>query len=295
MPELPDLTVYVEALADRLTDQPLLGIRIGNPFVLRSVSPDPEALKGKQVTEVGLIGKRIVIELTEGFRIVTHLMVAGRLRWAAPFAKIPGRYGLMAFDFPSGTLILTEAGMKRRASVHLIQGKEALAAFDQGGIDVLACSREAFETALTRENHTIKRALTDPHILAGIGNAYSDEILHRARISPMRQTRYIDSLQWDALYQACLDVITVWTERLREETGAEFPNKVTAFHPKMAVHGKHKAPCPDCGKPVQRIRYADNEANYCAQCQNQGKLLADRSLSRLLKADWPKTLDQLES
>ncbi len=294
MPELPDLTVYIEALEARVIGEPLTGIRVANPFTLRTAMPPVDALLDRRVEGIRRIGKQIVIALEEEYFVVVHLMIAGRLRWQSPSAKIPARLGLVAFDFTEGTLVLTEAGKKRRASVHLVHGEPSLMQFDKGGIDVLSCSLAQFMEALGRENHTLKRSLTDQRFLSVIGNAYSDEILHRAGISPMRQIRHLTHDQWEGLYSACRQVLSDWIDRLRQETGDRFPGKVTAFHPEMAVHGRYKEPCPDCGKPVQRIRYASNEANYCAQCQNQGNLLADRSLSRLLKTDWPKTLEELE-
>ena len=295
MPEIPDLTIYLEALDERVRNRRLTGIRVTSPFVLRSVSPSPDQLAGRHVVGFRRIGKRLVIELEHNSFIVIHLMIAGRLRWYKFGAKVPARLGLMAFDFESGSLILTEAGQKHRASVHLVAGEENLSGFDAGGREIFDINLDEFMASLSAENHTLKRSLTDQRFIAGIGNAYSDEILHRARLSPMRQTRQLDSAQWAALYDACKTVLAEWIERLRKECAGKFPDKVTAFHQQMAVHGKYKLPCPDCGKPVQRIRYATNECNYCALCQNQGNLLADRGLSRLLKKDWPKTLEELES
>ena len=295
MPELPDLTVYLDSLEAHIGGQVLNGIRIASPFILRSVSPTTEELVGKPVTGFQRIGKRLVIEIAGDYFIVIHLMIAGRLRWYKAGAGIPKKFGLIAFDFESGTIVLTEAGQKHRASVHLVAGEEALREFDPGGLEIYDIDLKQFVAAMTRENHTLKRALTDPRILAGIGNAYSDEILHRARLSPMRQVRFLEETQWEALFDSCKQVLQEWTDRLRSETADRFPDKVTAFHPEMAVHGKYRQPCPDCGKPVQRIRYATNECNYCAACQNQGNLLADRSLSRLLKKDWPRTLEELDS
>jgi formamidopyrimidine-DNA glycosylase len=293
MPELPDVEVYIESIERRILDEPLTGIRLGNPFVLRSVSPAPAELVGRRVVNVSRLGKRIVIGVDGGLFIVVHLMVAGRFRWLAPGAKLPGKLGLAAFDFPAGTLALTEAGSKRRASIHLVGGEEALAAMDPGGIDVTAAGVEAFGAALTRERHTLKRTLTDPKVFSGIGNAFSDEILHRARLSPVQLTTNLsaDEIAW--LHQAARDTLAEWTERLRRETGDRFPEKVKAFHPEMAVHGRYGQPCPDCGAPVQRIRYAENETNYCARCQTGGRLLADRAMSRLLKGDWPRSIDEL--
>ncbi|HKI75325.1 MAG TPA: DNA-formamidopyrimidine glycosylase family protein [Pseudomonadales bacterium] len=295
MPEIPDLTIYLEALDQRLRDRPLNGIRVSSPFILRSVSPTAEELSGRNVIDFRRIGKRIVIGLEGSTFIVIHLMIAGRLRWHKSGAKIPARLGLMAFDFDNGSLILTEASGQHRASVYLVRGEDRLAEFDAGGREVFNLNRDEFVSVLSSENHTLKRSLTDQRLIAGIGNAYSDEILHRSRLSPMRQVKQLDDEQWTALYNACTDVLGEWIERLREQNAGGFPEKVTAFHDEMAVHGKYKQPCPDCGKPVQRIRYASNECNYCAVCQNQGNLLADRSLSRLLKKDWPKTLDELET
>ena len=294
MPELPDLTVYLDALERNILGRELLGIRIANPFILRSVEPPVEALAGKRVVALRRIGKRLVIELDDSLFVVIHLMIAGRLRWQRPGARVPGKLGLMALDFENGTILLTEASQQRRASVHLVSGEDRLTAFNAGGVEVFDIDLEQFIAAMSRENHTLKRSLTDPRILAGIGNAYSDEILHRAGLSPMRQVRHLGPDEWRALYDACREVLQAWTRRLRDECGEEFPDKVTAFHPGMAVHGKYKQPCPECGKPVQRIRYASNECNYCAVCQNQGNLLADRSLSRLLKKDWPRTIEELD-
>jgi formamidopyrimidine-DNA glycosylase len=293
MPELPDVEVYIESIARRIVGEPLAGIRLGNPFVLRTVDPAPAELAGRRVVGVRRVGKRIVMEL-EGERfIVIHLMVAGRFRWLAAGAKLPGKLGLAAFDFPAGTLVLTEAGSKRRASIHLLRGEEALRALDPGGIDVMAAGVEAFGAALTRERHTLKRTLTDPKVFSGIGNAYSDEILHRARLSPVQLTTNLSAGEIARLHAAVRDTLAEWTERLRRETGDGFPEKVTAFRPEMAVHGRYGMPCPDCGAPVQRIRYAENETNYCARCQTGGRLLADRAMSRLLKGDWPKSIDEL--
>ncbi len=295
MPELPDLTIYQEALEARLIGGKLTGIQIGNPFVLRSVTPEVEEITARVVTGISRIGKRIVIDLQDDYHIIVHLMIAGRFRWLIPSAKVPRKPGLIAFDFEGGTLLLTEAGKQHPASVFFIQGNSDLSQFDQGCIDVLTCSLNEFIAALQKKNHTLKRSLTDQRFLSGIGNAYSDEILHHARISPMRQIKYLSEDEWGRLHLACQVILSNWISLLREQTGSEFPKNVTAFHPEMAAHGKYREPCPDCGKPVQRIRYASNECNYCAACQNQGNLLADRSLSRLLKKDWPKTLEELES
>ena len=294
MPELPDLTVYLEALAERIQGRQLVGIRIASPFILRTAAPGVGELTGRHVTGFSRIGKRLVLELESDYFIVIHLMIAGRLKWYKPGARIPAKLGLIAFDFDSGCLVLTEASQKRRASVHLVKGRSDLAAFDLGGLEVFDISLDDFVGAMTRENHTLKRSLTDQRFLAGIGNAYSDEILHRARLSPMRQTSKLTPDEWQALFTACRDVLREWIILLRTQSADRFPERVTAFHPEMAVHGRYQQPCPDCGKPVQRIRYATNECNYCAACQNQGNLLADRGLSRLLKKDWPKTLEELD-
>lgn len=294
MPELPDLSNYIESLKPRIEGHALNGIRISSPFILRSVEPGVADVCRREVCGLSRLGKRIVIELASQHYIVVHLMIAGRFRWYKAGAKLPGKLGLMAFDFDSGTLVLTEGGQKHRASVHLVAGHDNLQAFDPGGVDVFSVDLSTFVERLTRENHTIKRSMTDQKFLSGIGNAYSDEILHHARISPMRQTRFFTDDEWQRLFESTKTVLKHWAEKLRAETGEKFPAKVTAFHPDMAVHGKYKTPCPDCGKPVQRIRYASNECNYCAVCQNQGNLLADRGLSRLLKKDWPKTLEELE-
>lgn len=294
MPELPDVTVYIEALERRIVGETLLGIRLASPFVLRTVEPRPAELAGRRVAGLRRVGKRIVIEL-EGERfIVIHLMVAGRFRWLAAGAKVPGKIGLAAFDFTSGTLALTEAGSRRRASIHLLAAQNALRALDPGGIDVMAATEEEFAAALRSGRHTLKRSLTDPHLFSGIGNAYSDEILHRARLSPVQLTTNLSDEEVAHLHAAVRDTLREWTDRLRRKTGDGFPEKVTAFHPEMAVHGRYGEPCPVCGAPVQRIRYAENETNYCARCQTGGRLLADRSLSRLLKGDWPRSIDELE-
>lgn len=295
MPELPDIAVYIECLERRIVGETLEGTRIGHPFLVRTVDPPIGATAGKRVKAVRRIGKRIAIGLEDDLHVVLHLMIAGRLQWRDPGAALPGKRGLAAFDFTPGTLILTEAGAKRRASLHMAKGDDGLGALDPGGIEPLECGVEAFAAALTDANHTLKRALTDPHILSGIGNAYSDEILHRARLSPVKMARSLDDDEMTRLYEATRATLTDWTERLRAETGDGFPEKVTAFRDGMAVHGRYREPCPDCESPVQRIVHGAHETNYCAQCQNGGKLLADRSLSRLLKGDWPRTLDELEA
>lgn len=294
MPELPDITVYLDALRPRLLGARLEEWAIGSPFLLRTVSPTPNELLGLAVTGVERIGKRIVVALeTERF-IVLHLMIAGRLSWTSAGAKLPGRRALASMRFSSGTLALTEAGSKRRASLHLVVGREGLLPFDRGGLDVRAATPDEFAAAMRRESHTLKRALTDPRILDGIGNAYSDEILHRARLSPLQLTGRLDPHSTERLRNACVEVLEEWTRRLRVEAGNDFPARVTAFRPEMAVHGRFRQPCPDCGTPVQRIRYAENETNYCPVCQTGGRLLADRAMSRLLREDWPRTLFELE-
>jgi len=294
VPELPDVTVYVERLAALTVGQALTGIRIASPFVLRSVDPSPAELVGATVVSVTRLGKRIVIEVTGDRFAVIHLMIAGRLRWKPPRAPIPGKIGLAAFDVAAGTVIFTEASPKKRASLHLVRGRDALVPFDRGGLDVLSAAPAEFSARLRAENHTVKRSLTDPTLFDGIGNAYSDEILHRARLSPFRQTGAMTDAEIATLRAAAIGTLEDWTARLRAEVGDGFPDKVTAFRPEMAVHGKFGEPCPVCGSPVQRIVYAENEANYCAECQTGGKLLADRALSRLLKQDWPRTLEELE-
>jgi formamidopyrimidine-DNA glycosylase len=294
MPELPDITVYIEALERRILGAPLLGARIKSPFLLRTVEPRMAAFEGRRVEGVRRLGKRIVIGFEGDLWLVLHLMIAGRLHWDEAGAKLPGKRGLAAFDFPEGTLILTEAGSHKRASLHLLRGAAALSEHDPGGLEVLESDRTAFAAALTRANHTLKRALTDPRLFSGIGNAYSDEILHRARLSPVAMTLKLNAEEVARLFEAVRSTLIDWTERLRAETGDGFPEKVTAFRAGMAVHGRYGQPCPDCGAAVQRIRYAKNETNYCAHCQTGGKLLADRALSRLLKKDWPKTLEELE-
>ena len=294
MPELPDITVYVESLAARLVGQRLQRVRLASPFLLRSVNPPLTECEGRAVTGVRRMGKRIVIALSGDLYLVIHLMVAGRLRWLASGAKIPGKLGLAAFDFATGALLLTEASTKKRASLHVVRGESGLAEHDPGGLEVLECAFPAFRDALRRENRTLKRALTHPRTFSGIGNAYSDEILHRAKLSPLTRTGDLQAVEVRRLFKAARAVLTEWTRRLRREAGDGFPEKVTAFRPEMAVHGKYGQPCPTCGAPVQRIVYAENEANYCAACQTGGRLLADRALSRLLRDDWPRTLDEWE-
>jgi formamidopyrimidine-DNA glycosylase len=294
VPELPDLTVYREQLEARIRGERLEGIRIVNPFLLRTVAPGIDEVVGRTVIECSRLAKQLVIVLDGGYFIVVHLMIAGRLQWRPIGAAVPKRHGLAAFDFGSGTLQLTEAGTRRRASLRLVHGREALAALDPGGLEVLGAGLEAFAERLRDCRHTLKRALTDQRVLAGIGNAYSDEILHSARLSPFKLASALNPDELARLHQACVQVLNAWTERLREEAGGRFPAKVTAFHPQMAVHGRYRKPCPDCGAPVQRIRYVENEANYCARCQTGGRLLADRALSRLLKDNWPRRLEELE-
>jgi formamidopyrimidine-DNA glycosylase len=295
MPELPDVAAYIHALEPRVVGRALRRVRLGNPFLLRTADPPITSAEGRTVRELRRVGKRIAIGLDDDLWLVIHLMIAGRLHWRPPDAKLAGRNALAAFDFPDGTLVLTEAGSKRRASLHVVRGEAALQSLDPGGIDVFASDLDAFRAALTTENRTLKRVLTDPRILSGIGNAYSDEILHAARLSPIKLTRTLDEAEWNRLFTATRDTLRLWIDRLAAEADAAFPEKVTAFRADMAVHGRYGKPCPACGTPIQRIRYADNETNYCPSCQTGGKLLADRSLSRLLGADWPRTLDELES
>lgn len=294
MPELPDITVYLECLRPRVVGQPLECLTVRNPFVLRSVTPSPADIAGARIAGLRRLGKRIVLELEGDRFIVIHLMIAGRLRWLAPGAKPPGRIALASFEFPTGMLILTEAGTTRRASLHLVAGQAQLQAFDRGGLEVLDAGEAAFTARLTSENHTLKRALADPRLFSGIGNAYSDEILHRARLSPMTLTRKLAAADARRLFDATRAVLLEWTDRLRAEVGSGFPEKVTAFREGMAVHGRFRQPCPVCGTPVQRIRYAANETNYCARCQTGGRLLADRAMSRLLHEDWPRSIDDLD-
>jgi formamidopyrimidine-DNA glycosylase len=294
MPELPDVTVYVERLAALAEGQVLARVRLASPFLLRTVTPALSEVEGTRVRRVRRLGKRIVIALEGELYLVIHLMIAGRLHWRPPRSSVPKKAGLAAFDFASGTLVLTEAGSKKRASLHVVRGEQALAAFDRGGLEVLGADLDGFRFALRRENHTLKRALTDPACFSGIGNAYSDEILHRARLSPLALTRKLTEAEVEALFHAARATLSEWVERLRREAGEGFPEKVTAFREGMAVHGRYGKPCPACGSPVQRIVYAANEANYCARCQTGGRLLADRALSRLLKGNWPRTLEELE-
>jgi formamidopyrimidine-DNA glycosylase len=294
VPELPDVAIYLECLEPRIGGVRLDGLRIANPFLLRSVEPAPAELVGKRVRGLRRLGKRIVLGFEGELFAVLHLMIAGRLRWREPGASIPKRVGLASFDFESGSLLLTEQGTKRRASLHLVRGEKQLAEHDRGGLEVLEADLDRFRECLLRENHTLKRALTDPRLLSGIGNAYSDEILHRARLSPMQLTRSLAAEEVERLFDATRHILAEWIERLRAETGAGFPEKVTAFRPGMSVHGRFQEPCPVCGAPIQRIVYASNETNYCPSCQTGGRILSDRALARLLKEDWPKTLEELE-
>jgi formamidopyrimidine-DNA glycosylase len=294
VPELPDILLYLRALEPRIVGQPVAGVRLANPFLLRSVDPPLSAIEGCRVIGLRRLGKRVVVEADGELFLVFHLMIAGRFRWKPPGAPIPGKVGLLALDFERGTVILTEAGSKRQASLYVVQGEAALAQHDPGGLEVMDADLESFAQTLRRGNHTLKRALTDPHLFSGIGNAYSDEILHSARLSPFKQTGGISDDEIRRLYEATRLTLSQWTERLQREAGDEFPEKVTAFREGMAVHGRYRQPCPDCGAPVQRVVYAANEANYCANCQTGGRLLADRSLSRLLRDDWPRTLEELE-
>jgi formamidopyrimidine-DNA glycosylase len=293
VPELPDITVYIEALESRIVGQTLERVRISKPFLLRSVEPPIGAAQGKRVTGVRRLGKRIAIALDDDLFLVLHLMIAGRLRWVSSGLKVPGKIGLAAFDFTNGTLILTEAGSKRRASLWLVRGEQSLSQFERGGLEVLDADVSEFTERLARENHTLKRSLTDPRLFSGIGNAYSDEILHRARLSPVKHTKRLTDDEIARLFQATREILSEWTERLRKESNGDFPARVTAFREEMAVHGKFGKPCPVCGTPVQRIRYADNETNYCPRCQTDGRLLADRALSRLLREDWPRSIDEM--
>jgi formamidopyrimidine-DNA glycosylase len=296
MPELPDVTLYVESIANRIVGHRLRSYAIKSPFVLRTVEPTIDAAVGMPVVAVRRLGKRIVIGFEGELFLVVHLMIAGRFRWVAPGARtrVPPRLALAELEFSTGTLVLTEAGTTRRASLHMVHGDAALAQFDRGGLEPLEASLAEFTERLRRENHTLKRSLTDPRLFSGIGNAYSDELLHRAKLSPLKLTSKLSADEIERLYHATRDTLMEWTERLRSELVDGFPGKVTAFHDAMAVHGRYKLPCPACGTPVQRIRYRDNETNYCPRCQTEGRLLADRALSRLLKSDWPKTIEELE-
>ncbi len=295
MPELPDILAYTHALEPRILGQTLERVRIANPFLLRTTQPTVAEVEGRKVREIRRIGKRIAIGVEDDVWLVLHLMIAGRLHWRPPKVKLAGRQNLAAFDFADGTLTLTEAGSKRRASLHILRGEEGLRSIDPGGIDVLNAGLDTFRTALTTENHTLKRALTDPRFVSGIGNAYSDEILHAAQLSPLAQTQKLKPHEWDRLFEATRNTLELWVTRLEAEANGAFPEKVTAFRKDMAVHGRYGEPCPICGEKVLRIRYADNETNYCAKCQTGGKVLADRGLSRLLGSDWPRTLEELEA
>jgi len=294
VPELPDILLYLRALEPRIVGQRVERVRLANPFLLRSVAPPLSAIEGRLVVGLRRLGKRVVVEADEQLFLVFHLMIAGRFRWKPPGATIPGKVGLLALDFENGSLILTEAGSKRQASLYVVQGEAALAQHDPGGLEVMDADLAAFAQTLRHGNHTLKRALTDPHLFSGIGNAYSDEILHSARLSPFKQTGGMSDEEVRRLYAATRLTLSQWTRRLQREAGNEFPEKVTAFREGMAVHGRYRQPCPDCGAPVQRVVYAANEANYCPNCQTGGRLLADRSLSRLLRDDWPRTLEELE-
>ncbi|HLW86783.1 MAG TPA: DNA-formamidopyrimidine glycosylase family protein [Candidatus Sulfotelmatobacter sp.] len=295
MPELPDIAAYITALEPRIIGQPIQCIRLASSFLLRTAQPPLASVEGRTVREVRRIGKRIAIAVDDDLWLVLHLMIAGRLHWRAPEVKLAGRQNLAAFDFPSGSLVLTEAGSKRRASLHVLQGEASLRSLDAGGIDVFSCDLDSFRAALAAENHTLKRALTDPRLLSGIGNAYSDEILHAAQLSPITLTHKLTPQEWQRLFTATKDTLKLWVDRLRAEAETQFPEKVTAFRKGMAVHGRYGEPCPRCGDKVLRIRYADKETNYCARCQTGGRVLADRSLSRLLGSDWPRTLEELEA
>jgi formamidopyrimidine-DNA glycosylase len=295
MPELPDVAAYITALESRIVGKTLEHVRLGNAFLLRTVQPPLASVEGRSVRTLRRIGKRIVIGLDGDLWLVLHLMIAGRLHWRTKDAKLSGRQNLAAFDFSDGSLVLTEAGTKRRAALHVIAGEDNLASLDAGGIDVLGSDLDSFRNVLTRENHTLKRALTDPRFLSGVGNAYSDEILHAAKLSPLAQTQKLKPEEWERLFAASKETLKAWIDRLGVEAKEGFPEKVTAFRKEMAVHGKYGEPCPRCGEKVLRIRYADKETNYCARCQTEGKVLADRSLSRLLGSDWPRTLDELEA
>ena len=295
MPELPDVVVYVESLRRYVVGEPLVAVRLSSPFVLRSVVPPIQELEGKTVQAVRRMGKRIVFGFEDELYLVVHLMIAGRFRWRRRDQKIPKKLGLAAFDFPRGTLRLTEAGTKKRASLHVVRGDDNLLQHDPGGVEVVGCTVDVFREALTRENHTLKRALTDPRLFSGIGNAYSDEILHAARLSPLKRTKQLTDEEVSRLHEQTLATLEEWTRRIQDEVGSGFPEKVTAFREGMAAHGRFRQPCPVCGAPIQRIVFAENETNYCARCQTGGKILADRALSRLLKGNWPKTLDAWEN
>jgi formamidopyrimidine-DNA glycosylase len=295
VPELPDIEAYLHALDPRVVGQPIERIRLSSPFLLRTVQPPVSSVEGRSVRELRRIGKRIAIGVEGDLWLVLHLMIGGRLHWRPPGVRLAGRQSLAAFDFPNGSLVLTEAGTKRRASLHLLGGEEGLRSVDPGGIDVFSSDLDGFRAALTLENRTLKRALTDPRLISGIGNAYSDEILHAARLSPVMLTHKLQQSDWMKLFEATRATLTLWIDKLRAEAETAFPEKVTAFRPGMAVHGRYGHPCPRCGEKIQRIRYADRETNYCARCQTGGKLLADRGLSRLLRSDWPRTLDELEA
>src|SRR5437868_6967938 len=295
MPELPDITAYIDALESRIVGQPLERVRLASAFLLRTVQPPLNSVEGKIVRQLRRIGKRIAMGVEGDLWLVLHLMIAGRLHWKAAGAKLSGRQNLAAFDFPNGSLVLTEAGAKRRASLHVVLGEEGLRSMDAGGIDVFTSNFESFQSALMAENRTLKRALTDPRVLSGIGNAYSDEILHAAQLSPIALTHKLKPDEWERLYTATCNTLRMWMERFNAEAREKFPENVTAFREGMAAHGRYGQPCPRCGKKIQRIRYADNETNYCARCQTGGKVLADRSLSRLLGSDWPRTLEELEA
>ena len=295
MPELPDIELYLHALRPRIVGQPLERARVSSPFLVRSVDPPLQAIEGKTVRGLRRLGKRVVWELDDSLFVVIHLMIAGRFQWKPRGSKVPGKVGLAAFDFPTGTLILTEAGTQKRASLHIVRSERSLAELDPGGIDVLTSTVEEFGRILTAENHTLKRSLTDPHLFSGIGNAYSDEILHAAKLSPMALTSKLSKDDIATLHRCSINLLIKWRDALINETGDRFPEKVTAFRPDMAAHGKFGEPCPRCGTLIQQIKYANNECNYCPTCQTGGKLLADRGLSRLLKGDWPKTLEELEN
>jgi formamidopyrimidine-DNA glycosylase len=295
VPELPDIAAYLSALSPRIVGQPLERVRLASAFVLRTAEPPLTSVEGRVVRELRRIGKRIAIGLENDLWLVLHLMIAGRLHWRSRDAKLAGRQSVAAFDFRGGSLVLTEAGTRRRASLHIVTGEEGLRSIDPGGIDVFSSDLDSFRAALTAENRTLKRALTDPRLLSGIGNAYSDEILHAAQLSPISLTRTLKPQEWERLFTAARQTLQLWIDRLRAEAGAGFPEKVTAFRKGMAVHGRYSEPCPRCGDKILRIRYADNETNYCARCQTSGKVLADRGLSRLLGSDWPRTLDELEA